>query len=297
MADPVHQRQGGQEGISLQRAPEDAKLHRGGVLEVDAGVAAGVAGLGPVQDVPGTVPIAVPGGPAIQLPLGPAAEFEELLPVLLKEVQHPGDGRLLLGIGVPEGLSAHMDVEAAGAGLVGEVAHADSLPEEGLPGHFGAVVAEGHGVGHQLEAVVQGAVVLAVEPGLTLVGDGEKAAGVVAVLTGLVDLQLHAEIEGPIPPEERGWAVVVVVDRLLVGGGPVAVRAVGLILVLTRRQVAGLVVGDKGAAAGADGVAVLQAGEAQGQILGAGVVPWMDGLAAAAAGDGFQHTRFLLKTK
>ena len=56
-------------------------------------------------------------------------------------------------------------------------------------------------------------------------------------------------------------------------------------------------VGDEGAAAGAGGVAVLQAGEAEGQVPRAGVVPGVDGLAAAAAGDGFQHTRFLLKTK
>ena len=152
-------------------------------------------------------------------------------------------------------------------------------------------------MGHQLKAVVQGAVVLAVEPGLALVGDGQKAAGVVTILSGLVDLQLHAEIEGPIPPETGGWAVVVVVDGLLTGNGQVAVRAVGLVVVFACRQVAGLVVGDKGAAAGAGGVAVLQAGEAEGQVLGAGIVPGVDGLAAAAAGNGFQHIRFLLKTK
>ena len=56
-------------------------------------------------------------------------------------------------------------------------------------------------------------------------------------------------------------------------------------------------IGDEGAAAGAGGVAVLQAGEAEGKVLGTGVVTGVDGLAAAAAGDGFQHTRFLLKTK
>lgn len=56
-------------------------------------------------------------------------------------------------------------------------------------------------------------------------------------------------------------------------------------------------IGDEGAAAGAGGVAVLQAGEAEGQVPGAGVVPGVDGLAAAAAGDGFHHIRFLLKTE
>lgn len=173
-----------------------------------------------------------PGDTAVQLPLGPAAEFEELLPVLLKEVQHTGNGCLLVGIGVPEGLPTHVDMEAAGAGLVGKVAHADGLPEEGLPGHFGAVVAEGHGMGHQFKAVIQGTVVLAVELGLALVGDGQEAAGVVAVLAGLVDLQLHAEIKGPIPPETGGWAVVVV-NGLLTSNGQVAVWTVGLILVNT----------------------------------------------------------------
>ena len=69
-------------------------------------------------------------------------------------------------------------------------------------GHFGAVVAEGHGMGHQFKAVIQGTVVLAVELGLALVGDGQEAAGVVAVLAGLVDLQLHAEIKGPSPQKQ-----------------------------------------------------------------------------------------------
>ena len=90
--------------------------------------------------LPGETKGKPPGGTAVQLPLGPAAEFEELLPVLLKEVQPPGNGCLLVGISVPEGLPTHVDMEAAGAGLVGKVAHADGLPEEGLPGHFGAVV-------------------------------------------------------------------------------------------------------------------------------------------------------------
>lgn len=87
--------------------------------------------------LPGETKGKPPGGTAVQLPLGPAAEFEELLPVLLKEVQHPGNGCLLVGMGVPEGLPTHVDMEAAGAGLVGKVAHADGLPEEGLPGHLG----------------------------------------------------------------------------------------------------------------------------------------------------------------
>lgn len=152
--------------------------------------------------------------------------------MLLKEVQHPGNGCLLVGIGVPEGLPTHVDMEAAGAGLVRKVAHADGLPEEGLPGHFGAVVAEGHGIGHRFKAVIQGTVVLAVELGLALVGDGQEAAGGVAVLAGLVDLQLHAEIKGPIPPETGGWAVVVV-NELLTSNSQVAVRTVGLILVNT----------------------------------------------------------------
>ena len=56
-------------------------------------------------------------------------------------------------------------------------------------------------MGHQFKAVIQGTVVLAVELGLALVGDGQ-AAGVVAVLAGLVDLQLHAEIKGPIPQKQ-----------------------------------------------------------------------------------------------
>ena len=35
IADLVHQLQGDQKGISLMGAPEDAELHRGGILEVE----------------------------------------------------------------------------------------------------------------------------------------------------------------------------------------------------------------------------------------------------------------------
>ena len=200
----------------------------------------------PGSGCPGVVPVAVPGGPTAQLPMGPAAKFEELLPVLLKEVQHPGDGRLLVGIGVPESLPAFVDIEAADAGLVGEVVHADVLSEDGLPGHLGAVIDQGHGVGNQLEAVIQGAVVLSVEPGLALVGDCKRAARHCRCPRRLRRSPAPRRNGRAHPPRRRGMGGSSSrVDGLLTGNGQVAIRVVGFVVVIARRQVAGLVVGKR----------------------------------------------------
>ena len=54
----------------------------------------------------------------------------------LHEEQHPGDG-LVLGItGIAEGIPGHMNMQAAGACLMGEVAHGDGLLQHRLPRHL-----------------------------------------------------------------------------------------------------------------------------------------------------------------
>jgi hypothetical protein len=83
-------------------------------------------------------------------------------------------------------------------------------------GIFSRWQVQGHGVGHQLEALVQGAVVLAVEQFLPLVGDAQERLGAGVVLTRSVDLQLHAEVAGTAAVEDGVRLVAVIVD----GPGP-----------------------------------------------------------------------------
>lgn len=189
VTDPVQQLEGGQDGVDLESTPEHPEFHRAAVLEIDAGIASAVVALlGIVQDLHGLLLVAVPGGPALQLPGGTAAELEELFPVLLEEVEDPGNGGVLLLLRNAEGHAVHMDVEAAAAGPMAEVAQVNGFPAEFFPGHFMELAVQGHGVGHQLQTVVQRAVVLDVEEFLLGVGDPEKGTGVVPVLAAAVDL-------------------------------------------------------------------------------------------------------------
>ena len=82
------------------------------------------------------IPIAVASRPAVHLVLTAAGEPQEFVPVPLHEEQHPGDGLVLSIIGIAEGIPGHMNMQAAGARLVGEVAHGDGSLQHRLPGHL-----------------------------------------------------------------------------------------------------------------------------------------------------------------
>lgn len=74
-----------------------------------------------LQNVAGLLLVSIACRPPLQLALGPAAEFQQLLPVLLKEVEDPCNGRLLFVLCLPKRRAVYMDVEPAGVGFVGEV--------------------------------------------------------------------------------------------------------------------------------------------------------------------------------
>ena len=77
------------------------------------------------------------------------------------------------------------------------------------------MVSERHGMRHHLKAVIQCAIVLAVEVfQAAAVGDGHDLGGVVVVLTGTVHFQLYAKIAITVPAEQRLGLVVVVLNRL-----------------------------------------------------------------------------------
>ena len=82
------------------------------------------------------IPIAVAGRPTVHLVLTAAGEPQEFVPVPLHEEQHPGDGLVLSIIGIAEGIPGHMNMQAAGARLMREVAHGDGSLQHRLPGHL-----------------------------------------------------------------------------------------------------------------------------------------------------------------
>lgn len=94
VADPVQELQHCQESIVFQSTPEHPELNGSIGQKVDTGVAFPVS-FGMKQNVLGMLLQPIPGGPLGQLAAGAAGEFQHLLPVLLKEIENPGDDLIL----------------------------------------------------------------------------------------------------------------------------------------------------------------------------------------------------------
>ena len=84
----------------------------------------------------GVVLAAVPASPAAQLFRVTAAEADQLVPVLLKEVEDSGDDLFLLLNSIPEGVPVDMDMEPASGGLVATITQRDRFPGQFLPREF-----------------------------------------------------------------------------------------------------------------------------------------------------------------
>ena len=153
--------------------------------------------------------------------------------------------------------------------LMGAVAQASGLVQNLFPGHMLAVVVQRHGVADDLEALVQGAVVLAVGPFLSVVDQPKNLPGVAVVLSGAVDLQLHPEVPAALAEELRFRLIVIVVDFPGAGVAAVAGVAPGLIVIVV--IVIGVILKDDPAAVFAGGVVAVKAGLAQVGIFVAGV--------------------------
>ena len=236
-----------------------------------------------LQHLMGLVTVAVPRRPLIHLALRPAGEPQQLPPVTLHKEQHTGDGAVLGIIGIPEGFSGHMDVQAAGACLVREITLRNSLVQYLIPRHFVELVPQRQGVCDDLKAVVQTAIVLAVGKGVLPVGNVQQGRGVLTVLARTIDLQLHAKETGPGAVENGTRLEIVIVDGAVFDVGT-AVAAVRVIVVV---GVPALIKGDEAAAAGAAGVVSIIAVGAKGRGRCVAVVPMPE--ACAAVGTDLCH--------
>ena len=109
------------QGRVFERAAENANFDRITVRQIDAGITAIVIALSLIHHFLWRILIAISRRPAIQLTICAAAEFQKLIPVLFHKEQQPSDGRLLLGLRRSKAAAADMDVQTAGAGLMGAI--------------------------------------------------------------------------------------------------------------------------------------------------------------------------------
>ena len=169
--------------------------------------------LGVVQELFWLVLIAIAGGPLVELVLRSAGKLQKLLPVLFEKVQNAGDHGVLPCFRFTEGIAVDVNMKSTGACLVAGVTHLHGFPQDVRPRHFRLMVGKRHGMRHHLKAVVQRAVVLAVEVFNTVaVCNGHDLGGVVIVLTGSVHFQLYTKIAIALSTEQRLGFVVIILN-------------------------------------------------------------------------------------
>lgn len=175
----VYHLQCGDQRVVFQRSPEDTELNGFLIGQIDTGVSAAVAFFDVLLHLLRIILIAITGSPAIQLPLGSAAEPEQFVSVLLHKVQRSGNGAVLSLPGKPEGIPAYMDMEAAGVGTMGKIPHLNRLVQNRLPRHLMQVPVKTHGMCDNFKTIIQTAIVLAVNQLLLTVPDKQELSGAV----------------------------------------------------------------------------------------------------------------------
>lgn len=134
---------------------------------------------------------------------------------------------------------------------------------------------------HDLEAIVERAVVLAVGIVGGTVRDGEDCVCPIGGFAGIVYLELYAEVARRVTVKHRIRFVVVRVDRIRIAwGAVVAVWAVVIVGIVR------VVLVDDASALGAAQVVVVVAGFAERRVVIAGVVVAPDSEATVVADDG-----------
>lgn len=229
------------------------------VRDVYAGIATIATLFSVLQNLFRTVLIAVASSPAIHLVLCPAAEFQQLQPVVFHEIKNSGNALVLCFPGTAEGCSIDVNMKPAGAGLVAAIIHTDCGTHDFCPGHFLLMISQGHGVSHYLHSVRQTSIRFYVNMLRNPVADTQKRISVVAVLAVLVDFKFHAEIELAVAIK-YGFGLVIVFMNGTVLAFLVATVAIGVIIVII---VIGVVAVNNASAAFAGRVVIVIAGVAE----------------------------------
>ena len=208
--------------------------------------------------------------------------------MLFKKVEDSGNHNVLRRRGSSKGAAADVDMEAAGSRLMGAVAHADGLLQNGGPRHVFFVVLQAHGMGDDLKAVLQGAVMLAVDVLFFPVGDFHERSGIGGAFPALIDLKLYAEKAWPVAKENRSGLIVIVLDGIEPMGAAKTAEAVDAVRGLALPVlIVSVVHMEEPSTVGTVGVVVLVAALTEGRVVAAGVFAPPDALAAMGAEDGF----------
>lgn len=273
--------QRGDEGVVFEGAAENAEFDGVVVCQVHAGVPACAALLGVFKDILRFVLVAVAGRPSVELTAGAAAEFEQFLPVTLEEVQDSCDDFILFGFGIPECGTVDVDVQTAGAALVGGITEADGFVEDIPPRHFVLVEHRRHRMGNDFDAVLERTVMLAVNVFQAVLMCGfEDTFSVGVTLSRSVDLEFDTEeaVAGTI--EDGFGLIVVVVDGLIFVPVVITGTAIGFVIVV---GIVRFVEMDDTSAGSTVSVMLFVAVLTEGKTVGTGVVSEPDTFVAALA--------------
>ena len=236
-----------------------------------------------LQHLVGAIPVAIPGSPLIHLTLCPAGEPQQLRPMPLHKVQHPGHSVVLRVLRISEGSARDVDMQSAGARLMGQIAQIDGLGQHLRPGHLVKLVLQRQRLRDDLEAIIQTAVMFAVGKGIFLIGNAQQSRSVAVILSCTVDLQLNAEIARAGSIEDGTGLEIVIMDR----GVFDSVKTIAAIGIVVVQRVPAVIVGDSLSTADAMGIVVPEAVIADGSgLIVAAAVPTPDAAAAVDADRG-----------
>ena len=133
------------------------------IAEVYCGIPTVAAFLCFVHDCFRGMLITISCRPAVHGVFGTAAEFQQLIPVMLHKIQDSGDHLVLFFLIVGKSIAVYMKMQAASACLMRTVALANGMVHDVFPRELVNVIVHGAGVRNQFHAIVQRAVCLDVK--------------------------------------------------------------------------------------------------------------------------------------
>ena len=92
-----------------------------------------------------------------------------------------------------------MNMQAAGAGGMAQIAHALRLAKYLFPRHFAQMVFQRHRVCDKFHTIIKTAVSLDVQVFGASVSDVEQLLSVIVYRAAVINLQLNAEVRRPLP--------------------------------------------------------------------------------------------------